>query len=132
MGISTDQQAYADCFGYFDRALATTHGIQKWFPAHPPAYDLRMRLNYARTIDKRINTRFRESDDPLYGSSIYSQIRIRLFAAEGGGWWLQLLKVSADAIDDDDGWVEIGEEEEEQELQEGDLLPGAMGNPIDR
>jgi len=120
MGISTDRQAYADCYGYFDRALETTQGIQKWFPAYPPAAVLRARLNQARTLDKRLNRTLHPPEDPMHGSSVYAQIRVRIFPAEDGGWWLQLLKVSADAIDNDDGWEEIGKDDEPAEEEKED------------
>jgi hypothetical protein len=121
MGISTDRQAFADCYGYFERALETPQGIQKWFGAYPPAAVLRARLNQVRTLDKKLNRSLYPPEDPMHGSSIYAQIRVRIFAAEDGGWWLQLLKVSADAIDKDDGWEEIGKDDEPAEEEREDV-----------
>jgi len=109
MPASYDPAAYADCFGLFDLALGSDHGIRKLFPSYDEAYKLQARMNNARTADKVVNRKLHPPEDPMHGSSIYMQIRVRIYVGNGG-WYLHLEKVTSDMLSD--GWEEIGEEEE--------------------
>lgn len=78
MTVSTSKVAYEDCFDFFDQALDDEKGIRVRIPTMNDAIRLRMRMNYARRLDRDDNRLVFEPGDPLYGKSIYDRLTFRI------------------------------------------------------
>lgn len=84
MSASTSRQSYLDCFTYLDRALDAPHGIRiKLGAVEDPkipglAHQLRVRLNYARKLDRAEAEKIYPRDHPEYGVSAYDALVFRI------------------------------------------------------
>ncbi len=78
MTVSTSSLSYDDIFELFDRADADGHGVRVVFDKYEnltdnrgDAFQLRIRINYARKIDRANNAKLYPKDHPLHGRSKY-------------------------------------------------------------
>lgn len=78
MTTSTSRLAYDDVFELLDRADADGHGVRVVFDNHEDlvsnrgdAFQFRVRINYARKIDRSDNARLYPKEHPLHGRSKY-------------------------------------------------------------
>lgn len=89
MSTSLSRNAYADCFVLFDRAAASPIGIRYKVLSKGKAVNLRMRMNYARTLDRREAREIYPADDPNHGVSPYDSLIIRIHS-DRDGWWIYI------------------------------------------
>jgi hypothetical protein len=102
MSASNDYPAYADCFEFFDRALASARGVRVLFSTHTQAVAFRFRMNRARALDRIRNQRIyaSEPDHPNYGHSVYASILIVInYDDERDVYLMELRKVEAAIAD---------------------------------
>lgn len=84
MSASTSRQSYTDCFIYLDRALDAPHGVRiKIGAVEDPraagaAHQLRVRLNYARKLDREESCAIYPKDHPEHGVSAYDALVFRI------------------------------------------------------
>lgn len=89
MSVSTSRSSYTDCYTYLDRALDAPHGIRIKIgdvedPASPGrAHQLRVRLNYARKLDRREAEGIYPKDHPEHGVSAYDALVFRITQYDG-------------------------------------------------
>jgi hypothetical protein len=90
MPLPLDRAHYADCFDIYDKALASKKGVQRIFKDEEGANQFRQRLHKARALDRELNRRVysAQTDHPLYGSSQYSIIVVRVVFDEDRDLWL--------------------------------------------
>lgn len=90
MPLSTSKAAYEDCFGLFNRALTSTVGIRAKCADRGEAFQLRMRLHYARGLHRDETRQVYEPDDPLYGISPFDNLIVREPQEINGEWWVYI------------------------------------------
>lgn len=78
--------AYDDCYELFDKALETDKGIRVRMRDEGEAWDYRLRLYCARTVDRKDNRIERKKDDPLYSRSVYDPLVVRVRTEKGETW----------------------------------------------
>jgi len=121
MPLPLDKAHYADCYEIFDRAMASTRGVQRKFQDKESANIFRQRLHKARALDRELSRRVYQAttDHPLWGSSQYSVIVCRLIYDEKRDIWLcRLEKNEIDPSDIEDLEVVIESREKEQLLDD--------------
>lgn len=83
MPPSNASAAYTDCYELLDRALASPAGIRVGFEEPGAANNLRLRLNMARTIDRRKSRELYPEGDPRYSASAYDSLMNKIREHEG-------------------------------------------------
>jgi hypothetical protein len=99
MSTSTSRLSYVDCYELMDRALDDPRGVRLKFEKEGDARYFRMRLHYARKIDREDNKSVYERDHPMWGISQYDRLCSRI-RREREDWYLYLEHSNV-------GWVEI-------------------------
>jgi hypothetical protein len=90
MALSEQIAAYPDCFDLFDRAMAHPVGVRALFKSESAARFFQMRMNQARTLQRRDSRRAYPAEDPRYGTSEFDPliVRIKPAAEDDGTWWV--------------------------------------------
>jgi hypothetical protein len=83
MSLPKTLLAYSDCISYFDSALQYSVGVRLPVSDLGAAYNLRMRLNNARKLDRENNARMYPPGHPMHGVSQYDKITARIKSEEG-------------------------------------------------
>jgi hypothetical protein len=78
MSLSTSRLAYTDCYDVFDAALQDTLGVRVKVGSYNEAVRLRVRLHYARNLEREENATLYQPGAPLYGRSIYDTLIVRI------------------------------------------------------
>ena len=86
MSVSTSRLAYTDCYKVLDQALTDEVGARVRMSDMDKANYLRMRLNQARSIDRKDNCQLYDEDHPLYGRSVYDVLIFRLRQIDDEAW----------------------------------------------
>lgn len=92
MSLPTSFLSYATEFEALDRALADTKGIRINLGTYAQANAYRVRLHYARRLDRDRSKEMYKPGDPGYGTSSFDCIVCRLKEDTEGGWWVYLEK----------------------------------------
>jgi hypothetical protein len=87
MTTPTKRSAYLPYYEVLDRALDSTTGLRIECNEMGEAYQYRVRLNRARTLDQNLNRMSRPPDDPKYGISDYDNLIFQI-REEDGKWWV--------------------------------------------
>lgn len=92
MALSESIAAYADCFDAYERAAKTKKGIRILFESKKTANYFRLRMNYARVLQRRDSMRLYQRTDPAYGKSEFDKYRIKIVEAaeQTGEWWVYI------------------------------------------
>lgn len=88
MTISTSPSAYEDCYDIFDRALRSKNGIRCEVPDAGMGYNLRTRLQYARTLHREEMRRVHPPTSPEHGVSVYDPLVVREPRQVGDRWYV--------------------------------------------
>lgn len=94
MPLPTSYLAYSDCFAALDKALEDSRGGRIPLPDEDAAMHLRMRMNYARKLDREKNAELYDPDHPLHGRSEYDKLYARI-NSHNGKVYLYLLRREA-------------------------------------
>lgn len=89
MPTPTSRTAYRVYYEVLDRALDSPAGIRVEVSSSGEAYQYRVKLNSARSLDRELNREGRESSDPNYGISDYDHLIVRIRPADGK-WWVYI------------------------------------------
>lgn len=92
MPLPQSLHSYESEVAAFDRAKAAERGIRIRFETQAAASAYRARLHYARTLDRKENTRGIDPESPLYGKSDFDGIVATVHEDTEGGWWVYLRK----------------------------------------
>lgn len=90
MTTPTSRGAYGPYFDALDRALEEKTGIRIECATQGDANQYRVRLHSARTLDRQLNCESREAGDPLYGTSDYDKLIVRVRPGADGKWWVYI------------------------------------------
>lgn len=84
MSLPSTRLSYQDVYDILDKATTDPRGIRLPFGSREEAVHFRMRVNAARSVDRRDNRSIYSPDDPMYGQSIYDKLVIRIREGEDG------------------------------------------------
>lgn len=87
MPLTDSIGAYEDCFGVFERASNDKDGARVQFRDFSEAKQFQMRMNYARTLQRRDSTRVYEPDHHLFNRSAYDTLIVRHPREDDQGFW---------------------------------------------
>lgn len=90
MSLPNSLRAYEDCEDLFRRALDDPKGARACVGSHEAAINLRTRMHYFRTLDRRANSETYASDHPSHGTSIYDPLVVQLRKDADDEWWLYI------------------------------------------
>lgn len=74
MSVSTSLLSFTDCIDYFDQALRFSEGCRIPVPDRKYGVNLRMRLNYCRSLDRENNATLYAPGHMMHGRSQYDKI----------------------------------------------------------
>jgi hypothetical protein len=86
MVTSTSRNAYEDCFDLLDQALASPAGIRNGPFDTGGARQLRVRLHYARTLERQDARLIYEPEDPKWNTSPHDSLVIRIKEIDEEYW----------------------------------------------
>jgi len=89
MPPSKSRFAYDDCYALMEAALADGVGTRYLVDDVGKANQLRLRLNYARSIDREQNAETYELEHPMHGRSEYDKLIFKVNLREGQ-WWVYI------------------------------------------
>lgn len=98
MPLSTSLLAYADCMDAYARAEASDLGIRVRQESYAKAAALRLRMNYARQLDRESNAKTYEIDHPLHGQSTYDEFSISIIEISDQ-WYMYIKRIRQIAED---------------------------------
>ena len=92
MALTDSIAAYDDCFQAFGRAAKSKKGIRILFEDKKTANYFRLRMNYARVLQRREAVRMYERTDPRFGKSEFDKFRLKIVEAaeQTGEWWVYI------------------------------------------
>ena len=104
MSITEAKLAFLDCAEVFDKANGTNQGCRVHVSDYNAAVNLRMRLHQCRHLDRREVRRIYQPEDPMYGSSGWDGLVVRIKEIDDA-WWVYVEKRGAgilkiESIDD--------------------------------
>lgn len=104
MSITEAKLAYLDCAEVLDKANGADKGCRVHVAGENEAINLRMRLHQCRHLDRREMRRVYQPDDPMYGSSGWDGLVVRIKEIDDL-WWVYVEKRGAgilkiESIDD--------------------------------
>lgn len=86
MSPPNSRLAYTDCYDIMNAAIKDGTGARVEVADMNIGTNLRMRIQYARRIDRLDNRMTYEQGDPLYGRSVYDSLVMRLKQVDGRFW----------------------------------------------
>lgn len=86
MSLSNSHLSYADCYDVMDAALEQPRGVRVSAESLDRARFFNMRMNQARSIDRKRNLETYNEGDPLYGASQYDKLLVRIREEDDKVW----------------------------------------------
>ena len=93
MPLPNSAGAYIDCYSVFDRAVADSRGARVAFDTFSEARHFQLRMNYARTLQRRDNSEIYDRGHPLWGTSVYDSLMVKTPIEDTGNpshWWVYI------------------------------------------
>jgi hypothetical protein len=87
MPLNDSRIAYEDCYDIMGKALVSEDGMRVGYPTEDEAKYLQMRMNYARTLDRKFNRGRYAHDHPMHGKSEFDVLTFRV-RRQGDRYWL--------------------------------------------
>jgi len=99
MSLPNRIEAYDDCLDHFQSALDDSRGYRIKFATHGEANIFQLRLHQARALQRDINKRIYEPSHPLWGSSEFDKLIVRIPREDTeGGWWIYIERPQANIL----------------------------------
>ena len=122
MSLPNSLRSYEDCKTLFDAALADPKGARAKLGTYESCMNMRTRMHYFRTLDRKANADIYPSDHPIHGTSAYDDFVVQILRDEDGEFWLYIQPRSAkilviEGLSDVGGLIDA--ESEEVKLLEG-------------
>jgi len=90
MSHSNSLRAYTDCEKLFQSALADPKGARACLGTYEACMQLRGRMNYFRTLDRKANAETYDRGHPMHGASIYDPYIVQILEDEEHEFWLYI------------------------------------------
>lgn len=78
MSITNSRTAYEACYDVLDQALASASGTRVQLPSSNDAVNYRVRLHYARKLDRDDSKKRHPPDHPDHGKSDYDRLIVTI------------------------------------------------------
>lgn len=109
MSLPTSIKAYADCATLYEAASADPKGARACFDTHDAAINMRSRMHYYRSLDRKANGEMYELGHPMHNTSAYDDFYIQdPIIDEDGLYWLYIKRRSASILKIE-GLSEVGD-----------------------
>lgn len=95
MSLPNSLRAYEDCRTLFDAAMADPKGARANLGTNDTCLNMRTRMHYFRTLDRKANAETYPVGHPMHGVSTYDDLVIQIFPDEDDEYWLYVSKRSA-------------------------------------
>lgn len=92
MSLPTTPRAYDDCYEIFDKAMADPVGVRVKLKDYGEANWFRLRMNQARSINRKENMRTYSDDHPMFNSSVYDILTMVIDNRGEEGCYLEVKK----------------------------------------
>ncbi len=115
MSLPTSLSAYRDCEALFMKATEGQRGARAKLASYDACVQLRTRLHYFRTLDRKANAETYPHGHPSHGQSVYDEYVVQIFldedAATTGECWIYIQRRSAgilalETLDDNTDLIE--------------------------
>lgn len=123
MSLPNSLRAYEDCKTLFDAAVADPKGARGKLGTYESCINMRTRMHYFRTLDRKANESIYASDHPMFGTSVYDDLVVQILRDEDDEFWLYITPRSAKIITIE-GLSEVGDLVE-AEFSEVKMIEGA-------
>lgn len=100
-------RAYDDCRTLFEAALADPKGARARIGTQEQCINMRTRMHYFRSLDRKANVGTYPPDHALHGTSVYDPLVVRMFPDEDGDWWVYVQPRSENLLIE--GLSEVGD-----------------------
>ena len=97
MSLSDSRLSYEDCYKVMDKALDSSHGVRVGYINYEEASYFRMRMNKARSLDRRFNGERYTVGQPLHKRSEYDMLTFRVRFNEDM-WWVYAERKSMSGV----------------------------------
>lgn len=94
MGQPTNLASFEDCIRLWDQAIASTKGVRAEFATYGAASNFRLRMNYARRLQREEACRLYPDDDPRWGKTSWDPYKITIAEDTEGSWWIYVEPVT--------------------------------------
>src|SRR5215471_10871580 len=94
MSLTNSRLAYKREFDLMDGALKEAKGARTRAGAHGDAMHLRMRMNKARTLDRKLNAKTYPETHILHGGSTYDELVFTIKQDDEDQWWVYMEKIA--------------------------------------
>lgn len=89
MSLPDQLEAFEDCLGLYERALADKVGARACFGTYEEAKLMQLRMHQARALERRQTLRLYPASDLRHGKSEFDCLRCRVLGPdEDGDWWV--------------------------------------------
>lgn len=98
MSLPNSLGAYLDCRSLYDAALADPKGARACLGTYDACINMRTRMHYFRSLDRKANEVIYQKGDPKYGTSIYDDYVVQISEDIAREWWLYIRPRSANVL----------------------------------
>lgn len=90
MSLPNSLRAYDDCVKAYDAALADPKGARVKVGDYASALNMRTRMHYYRTLDRRANSDTYPDGHPMHAVSRYDDLYIQILRDQDDEFWLYI------------------------------------------
>lgn len=90
MSLPTSLGSYLDCRALYDAAVADPKGARACLGTYDACINMRTRMHYFRTLDRRANESIYPKGSPQHGTSIYDDYVVQILEDAAAEWWLYI------------------------------------------
>lgn len=89
MSLTDQRAAYTDCYDFYQAAVDSPNGagVRHPFPTENEARFFALRMNKARSIQRRDSRRIYPTNSPLYDTSEFDHLQVIVRPDTAGEWW---------------------------------------------
>ena len=88
MPLPSSLQSYGDCLDFFEKVVDDPKGGRVFLGDYSSAHYFRLRCNQARKLHREENKKIHPENTPLYGSSEYDRLQLKLREDTNGNWYV--------------------------------------------
>ena len=91
-------RAYTDCEKLFEAATTDPKGARALIGTYEQCVNMRTRMHYFRSLDRKANAKIYPADDPNHNTSTYDPYVVRILPDEDGNYWIYVEPRAADSM----------------------------------
>lgn len=99
MSLPNSLGAYLDCRALYDAATNDPKGARACLGTYDACINMRTRMHYFRSLDRKANESVYPKGDPKHGTSVYDDYVIRIIQDTALEYWLYIQPRSAQVLE---------------------------------